>query len=212
MVNQKRCNVRRVSGMPASSRAGIRVLARPQRSRRRRRAAPPHAAARAALRHVHAAGRRAARRAGRAPGRRRRGRRGGGREQVAGPHRLPLRPDHLLRVHRHGGQAAALRRGLQHVARLGHRPRRRGRGGGGGAAGRLAARRALQEALLPARALGRVGRRGAGRGLGAAAHVTPQALARRQAPVLARPPHPTLVGCIVNVNRVGLAPPSPPGC
>lgn len=90
---------------------------------------------------------------------------------MAGQDRVPVRPDHIVRVHGHGGQAAALGRGVQHVARLRHRARRGGRGGGGGARG------ALQEALLPARALGRVGRRRARRGLGAPAHVTAQALA-----------------------------------
>lgn len=93
---------------------------------------------------------------------------------MARPDSFPVRPDHIVRVDGHGGQAAALGRGVQHVARLRHRPRRGGRGGGRGAGG------ALQEALLPARALGRVGRRGAGAGLGAAAHVTPQALAAGQ--------------------------------
>lgn len=99
---------------------------------------------------------------------------------MAGPDSLPLRPDHIVRVYGHGGQAEALRRGVQHVARLGHRARRGGRGGGSGSGARgLSARRALQEALLPARALGRVGRRRARRGLGAPAHVTPTALAAR---------------------------------
>lgn len=196
----------RASGLPAGSRAGVRVLARSQRkrraARRRRRPATSHAAARATLQHVHAAGGRAAGRPARyARGVRRaaararalrhthrplryrgRGRRGGGREQVAGPDSLPVRPDHIVRVHGHGGQAAALGRGLQHVARLRHRARRGGRGRGrGGAPGGLSAGRALQEALLPARALGRVGRAGAGRGLGAAAHVTSPALAPRHA-------------------------------
>lgn len=138
---------------------------------------------------------------------RRRGDRGGRREQVAGPDRVSVRPDNFVRVDGYGGQAAPLGRGVQHVAGLGHRARRGGarrgargrrgggdaRGGRGGRGGALAVAAAgapLQEALLPARALGRVERRAAaGRGgLGAAGDVTPAHVALRRVPVRALAP------------------------